>query len=46
MGEKIGEEFWTARGVRQECPLSLLLFSILIADLEEEMRKVKWGESR
>lgn len=34
--------FWTARGVKQGYPLSLLLFSILIADLEEEMGKIKW----
>lgn len=42
-GRKIGEKFWTARGVRQECPLSPLLFNVLIADMEEVMGKVKWG---
>lgn len=42
VGGKIGESFWTARGVRQECLLSPLLF-ILLADLEEEMGRVKWG---
>lgn len=39
---EIGEDFWTARRVRQECPLSLLLFNILIADLEKVVGKVKW----
>lgn len=42
-GEKIGEEFWTAREVRQGYPLSPLLFSILIEDWEEEMKRIKWG---
>lgn len=38
-GGEVGESFWTARGVRQGCPL---LFNILIADIEEKMGKVKW----
>lgn len=28
---------------RQGCPMSPQLFNILIADMEEEMGKVKWG---
>lgn len=43
---EIGEGFWTARGVRRRCPLSLLVFNILISDIEEKMRKVKWEEVR
>lgn len=40
----MGQRFWTARGVRQECPLSPNLFSLLIADLEEKMvRRGKGG---
>lgn len=40
--KKMGEMFWTAREFRQECPLSPLLFSVLVAYLEQEMSKVRW----
>lgn len=41
IGGKIGESFWAAWGVRQGCPLIPLLFNILLADLEEEMGRMK-----
>jgi len=51
MEGEVGESFWTGRGLRQRCPLNSILFNILITDLEEEMRTVKWrgvrlGEKR
>lgn len=42
MEGEIGESFWAARGVRQVSnPLIPLLFNILLADLEEEMGRMK-----
>ena len=43
VGGEIGEGFWTAKGLRQGCPLSPILFNLLIADVEEEIRKGRWG---
>ena len=37
LGRELEESFWTARGIRQKCPLSPLLFNILMVDLEKEM---------
>lgn len=37
VGKKMEEMFWTVRELR------LLLFSVLVVDLEQEMSKVRWG---
>jgi len=34
----ISNWFWTRKGVRQGCPLSPVLFALVIADVEEEMK--------
>jgi len=44
--ESRGEVFWMARGIRQGCPLSLMLFNIIIADKEEYMKKRRWRRTR
>lgn len=38
-GEMVTDEFWTKKGVRQGCVLSLLLFNLYIADIDREMKK-------
>lgn len=45
MGGEIGEEFWTEKGLRQECLLSPMLFNVLMADEKEVSKRVK-GESK
>ncbi|XP_071577594.1 uncharacterized protein [Temnothorax nylanderi] len=45
-GEERGDEFWTAKGLRQGCPLSPILFNLLIADIEEFIKKGGWGGIR
>lgn len=36
-GRRRGEGFWTAKEMRQRCPLSPLLLNLLMADLETKM---------
>lgn len=42
----MGEEFWTVRRIRQGYSLSPLFFNILIADLEEELAKIRRARVR
>ena len=41
IGEKVKKKFWTEKKVRQECPLSPMLFNLLIG--EEGLRKNEVG---
>lgn len=43
VGGKIGKNFWTARGVRQGCPMSPYLFNLVLADMKEMLRRGGWG---
>ncbi|XP_033218202.1 uncharacterized protein LOC117173670 [Belonocnema kinseyi] len=45
IGKQKGVVFWSGRGLRQRCPLSLLLFSLLLADLEEKLEKKGKGRT-
>lgn len=42
-GKMGGGMFWTARGVRQGCPLSSKLCTLLVADLDKRMEKREKG---
>lgn len=43
VADRVGERFWTGKGVRQGCPLSPCLFTLLLADLDEELERGGWG---
>ena len=45
IGKQKGEVFWTGKGLGQGCHLSPLLFSILLADLEEWMERRGKGDT-
>lgn len=41
-----GKDFWTMRGVRQGCPLSPCLFTIMLADMDEKLERKGWDGVR
>lgn len=41
IGKEMGEGFWTVREVTHGCPLSPILFNIILTDFEQEMGRVK-----
>lgn len=43
VGKEEGRCFWTSRGVRQGCPLNPCLFTLLLADLDEELERGEWS---
>lgn len=43
VGEMEGKKFWMGSGVRQGCPLSPILFTLLVADMGEKLERGRWG---
>lgn len=43
VNDKESSPFWTTRGLRQGCPMSPLLFSIYLSDIELELEKGQTG---
>lgn len=43
VGGRMGKKFWTEKRVKQECPLSAILFNLLIANIEKGLGKNKVG---
>lgn len=43
VGNEQEGKFWMGRGVRQRCPLSLSLFTLVIADLDKKLEKGRMG---
>lgn len=39
---ELGKKIWTGRRVGQKCLLSLYLFNLMTADIEEYLEKSRW----